>query len=163
MNWDGVFFGSSTGNTEEVAELIANSLNTDLHDIGSPDAIKLIKDSNNIVIGTSTWGDGDLQDDWDDIMSEFQDIDFSGKTVALFGLGDQEGYPETFVDAMREIYDVVLERGAKVVGETSLDGYDFEESIAVVDGKFVGLALDQDNQEDLTESRIEAWCSNLSS
>lgn len=153
----GLFYGSSTGNTETVAEQIAEALggDVDVIDIASADADK-INGYEKLILGSSTWGEGDYQDDWDGF--NFSDIKFSGKTVALFGLGDANGYPDSFVDAVGLLYEEAKNGGAKIVGEWEKDDYEFDESKALnSDGKFVGLALDNDNQEDLTEERIKKW------
>jgi flavodoxin I len=115
-----------------------------------------------VIIGTSTWGEGDLQDDFEESWDEFCNIDFTGKRVALFGLGDQEGYADNFLDAMGTLYEKIVQNGAEVVGESVIDDdFDFEESKAVKDGKFVGLALDEDNQSEYTQRRIDIWCSEI--
>ena len=155
-----LFYASSTGNTEDVAKRIVESLEADIktYDI-SNDGCDAIADCEKVILGVSTWGEGDLQDDWEDIWSDFCEIDFSGKTVALFGLGDQEGYAEEFVDALGTLYEQVQTAGANVIGFTSIDDHD--ESKAQVDGQFVGLVVDEDNQDDLTQERIEAWTNSI--
>lgn len=155
----GIFYGSSGGATESVAENILNALGlkAELFDISDIDIEKLGEYSH-LIIGTSTWGEGELQDDWDDKFSEYEQLDFTGKTVAFFGLGDQEGYEENFVDGMGILHDAAVKNGATVVGNNwPVDGYDFEDSIAVKDGAFIGLAIDEDNQDDLTEERVGKW------
>ena len=114
-----------------------------------------------IILGTSTWGVGDLQDDWEGQMGLFDDLDLSGKKAAVFGLGDQEGYPDSFVDGMGILAEKLSEKGALLVGLWPLDGYEFDDSRAVKDGQFVGLALDEDNQSDLTDQRISDWIAAL--
>ncbi len=158
----GIFVGSSTGNTQDVAEKIKDALgDAEILEIGSSSASDLEK-YDNIFLGSSTWGSGDLQDDWEEIIDEISKLDLSGKKVAIFGTGDQESYADTFVDAIGTIYEAVKDTGATILGKTSTDGYTFDSSKAVVDGKFVGLPLDQDNQEDMTEDRINAWTEQLS-
>lgn len=114
-----------------------------------------------LILGTPTWGYGDLQEDWEQFIPKLKKISLEGKTVALFGLGDSGAYPDTFVDAMAELYEVVTQCGARVVGQVPVDNYDFDSSRAVMDGHFVGLALDEDNESDLTEKRISAWVEQL--
>ncbi|MDX9796706.1 MAG: flavodoxin [Sulfurimonadaceae bacterium] len=157
-----IFYASSTGNTEIIAKQIAKTLGiNNIYDISNIN-IEKINDYDKLIFGASTWGDGDLQDDWDDAWNEFCKLDFTGKTVALFGLGDQESYSDNYVDAMGTIYEQVIQNGAKVVGFTSSEGYDHEESKAQkADGDFVGLALDEDNQSDLTHDRIALWCNQI--
>jgi flavodoxin I len=157
-----IFYASSTGNTEIIAKQIAKTLGiNNIYDISNIN-IEKMNDYDKLIFGASTWGDGDLQDDWDDAWNEFCKLDFSGKTVALFGLGDQESYSDNYVDAMGTIYEQVAQNGAKVVGFTSSDGYEHEESKAQqANGDFVGLALDEDNQSDLTHDRIALWCNQI--
>ncbi len=159
----GIFYGSSGGATERVAKMIKEALDmdADLIDVAYAKAEDFDR-YDKIVLGSSTWGDGDLQDDWEDFWEEFKKVDLRGKTVALFGLGDQEEYPDTFVDAMGTLYLLVLKKGANIVGTGwPTEGYDFEASTAVADGAFVGLAIDEDNQEDLTSQRVWKWAEGV--
>jgi flavodoxin I len=116
---------------------------------------------NYIIIGYPTWNVGELQSDWEDFYDQLDNIDFSGKKVAYFGEGDQVGYPDTFQDAMGILEEKVSELGGETVGYWSTDGYEFTDSKALRDGKFVGLALDEDNQSELTNERIKAWVFQL--
>ncbi len=102
-----------------------------------------------------------MQSDWEDFYDELDNIDFTGKKVAYFGSGDQVGYPDTFQDALGILEEKISENGAETVGYWPTEGYEFSESKAVRDGKFVGLALDEDNQSDLTEERIKSWVTQL--
>ncbi len=159
----GIFYGSTGGATEMVAEMIKDKLGLEatLHDIANTDMDKFDAYSH-IIIGTSTWGDGELQDDWDNAFADFETVSFAGKTLAFFGVGDQEGYEDNFVDGMGILYNAAISNGAFVVGDDwSTKGYDFDESVAVVDNEFVGLAIDEDNQDDLTEERIEKWVETI--
>ena len=97
----------------------------------------VIADNDNLILGTSTWGAGEVQDDWYDGIKVIKNSDLSGKTVALFGCGDSESYPDTFVGGMAEIYNAVKKAGANVIGAVATDGYTFDESESVVDDKFV--------------------------
>ncbi len=155
-----IFYASSTGNTSNIANLIGEKLDiSDIYDIADV-SLEKIAEYNNVILGVSTWGDGDLQDDWDDNIKELNSIDFSSKTVAMFGLGDQDGYPDTYLDALGILYEEVKKLGANVIGEWDVDdSYNFDESKAVLDNKFVGLALDEDSQDDLTNQRVEEWSS----
>lgn len=160
-----IFYGSSTGNTKSVAHSIADKLSGfDVHlaDISNAAAEHLTEFSC-LIFGTSTWGYGDIQDDWESFLPKLKKVDLKGKSVALFGLGDGEAYPDTFVDGIADIYDAVLKGGAQVVGQVSTDGYNFSESRAVKGGVFVGLPLDEDNQSNLTNQRLEVWVGELKS
>lgn len=165
----GLFFGSSTGNTRKIAkaikkrfpddELMAEALNVNK---ATPE---LVAGYDYLILGTPTLGEGDLpgleadcqNPSWAEFLPQLKDVDFSGKTVALYGLGDQEKYGDNFVDALGLLHDFVTARGARVVGAWPTDGYDFMASKAERDGAFVGLVLDQDNQKQLTDDRLETW------
>ena len=154
-----VVYGSSMGNTEEAANLIAAELGVDdIYNIGSTTA-EVLNGYDKLVIGTSTWGSGDLQDEWDSF--DLDSIKVKDKVIALFGMGDSSSYSDTYCNGMGILFEKFSANGAKIVGAVSTDGYEFDESIAVKDGKFVGLALDADNRSDLTESRIKAWVEQI--
>jgi flavodoxin I len=160
----GLFYGTSTGSTAQAAKKIQSYLgaeNVDIFNIQSATK-KDIEKYKNLIFGTSSWGIGDLQEDWANFAPQFNDINLEGKTVALYGLGDQETYFDSFVDAMGKLYKIVQHRGATIVGEWSKVGYDFAASEALKDSEtFVGLALDEDNQSELSNRRIERWAENL--
>lgn len=157
-----IFYASSTGNTSNIAEQIGKELSIDeIHDIADV-SLEKMNEYENVIFGISTWGDGDLQDDWDDNFEHLKKVDFSSKKVALFGLGDQDGYPDTYLDAMGIVYEQIKSLGANVVGEWERDdSYDFDDSKAFIDNKFVGLALDEDTQDDLTNQRVSKWISYI--
>lgn len=154
-----VVYGSSTGTCEEIANTIGEKLGVDVINVADLTA-DVIAANDNLLLGTSTWGAGELQDDWYDGISVLKGADLSGKTVALFGCGDAESYPDTFCGAMAEIYNAVSGQ-ANVIGGVSTDGYTFDDSDAVVNGQFVGLALDNVNEEEKTDSRIDAWIDSI--
>ena len=156
----GLFYGSDTGNTEVVAGLIQQKIgkeNVDIFDVYDCDTSDFSK-YDNIIIGLSTWHDGQLVSAFDDIESDFKDIDFSGKQVALFGLGDQFGYADYFIDGVGILGNYIIAQGGNLVVEWPTDDYDYEESKADKgNGFFMGLALDEDNQDDFTEERLDKW------
>ncbi len=160
MKNTGIFYGSTTGNTEMVAQKIADKLSAKTYDVSNSSA-SVFAQCDNIILGSSTLGYGDLQDDWDDFIEELKKADLSGKTVALFGLGDADSYPDTFADAVGIIYQTIKDKNCIIVGQTSLDGYNFDESKANVDGKFIGLIIDEDNQSKETDMRIDAWVKQI--
>jgi flavodoxin I len=158
-----IIYGSSTDNTKNVAQKIAQKLsgeNVLLKDVSEVDFSKLA-DYPNIILGTSTWGLGDLQDDWDGRLSELQATDLTGKTLAFFGLGDSSSYSDTFADGMGLLYEALEGKGIKAVGAFPTDSYSFDSSKAVKNGKFVGVAIDEDNESDLTEQRVDAWVTSI--
>lgn len=162
MNKIAIFYGSDSGNTEAAATELAQKLDADVYDVSNT-SIDKITEYSTLIFGTSTMGIGDLQYDWEDFLESLDKADLTGKTVALFGLGDADSYPDSFVDGMGTIYDTIVNKGCKVIGHVATDEYDFDESTAVVDGKFVGLPLDNDNEDNLTESRIDSWVKQLKS
>jgi len=156
-----LFYASSTGNSEEIANKIAEELGEiEVFDLSNTD-IEKINDYEKVILGGSTWGDGELNDDWEEAWDSFKALKLADKTVALFGLGDQDGYPDEFCSALGIIYEQVTDNGANVIGFTSSEDYDFDDSKAQVDGKFVGLVIDEDNQDDLTDERIKNWAENI--
>jgi len=169
----GIFYGSTTGHTESVAQRIQKALgaeNAALHDVASASADDLER-YDYLIFGVATYSYGDLQDDWKSFAWELDRVDFSGKKVALFGVGDQERFPDTFVNGMGTIYRRVTERGATVVGSWPTDGtvvgswptdgYSFNTSTAVQGGSFVGLAIDEHTQPELTDERVARWVDGL--
>ncbi len=151
-----VIYGSSTGTCEEIAGKIAEKLGVESMNVADMTA-DTIKENDNLVLGTSTWGSGELQDDWYDGLDTLKAADLSGKTIALFGCGDSESYGDTFCGAMGELYNGLKDKGATFIGAVDASDYNYEDSEAVVDGKFVGLALDDMNESDKTDERIDAW------
>ena len=158
-----IIYGSSTGTCQAVAEKIADILGVSSDDVidvanislSTPDAYS------NLFLGTSTWGAGELQDDWYDGLECLKKANLKDKTIALFGCGDSESYGDTFCSAIGEIYNALKDSGARFVGAVSTDGYTYDGSAAVIDGCFVGLAIDEVNEPDKTDSRICAWMDEI--
>lgn len=167
----GIFFGTDTGRTRLIAKQMAKKLGdvadapvnigrTTLEDFLAYDAL---------IVGSPTLGDGELpgqsvglsQPSWEEFLPQLAGADLSGKTIAIFGLGDQKKYAEEFVDAIGLIHDAVVARGARVVGRWPTTGYDFTTSQAVDGDDFLGLALDQHHQPLLTEERINTWLAQI--
>lgn len=151
-----VVYGSTTGTCESIAQTIGDQLGAEVINVADLTADQLAE-ADNIVLGTSTWGAGELQDDWYDGVNVVKSANLSGKRVAIFGCGDSASYSDTFCGGMKELYDAAVAAGATVVGAVPTDGYTFDDSDAVVDGQFVGLALDDVNEDDKTSERISAW------
>ena len=163
MSKIGIFYGSSTGNTKDVAEMVASKLNVgkeDVYDVASASAD--FKDYQVLIFGSSTWGVGDLQDDWEGFISKVSSSDdLGGKKVALFGCGDSSSYPDSFCDALGKIYEAIKGKGCTIIGTVDPKGYTYDASEAIVDGKFVGLPIDMDNESQLTDTRVDAWTQEL--
>ena len=158
-----LIYGSDTGNTELVTEDISKLLDnievTTVADLTSEDW-----DHDKFILGIPTWYDGELQSDWEDYFEEFKKIDFTNKTVAIFGLGDQLGYEEWFCDGIGILAEVIIKNGGKVIGYTEKDdSYDLDETpkSLVDDNTFYGLCLDEDNQGELTQDRLENWINKI--
>ncbi len=159
----GLFYGSTTGSTLKVTELIQKAFGP-----GQVEIVNVrratptdLKKYDVLILGTSTWHWGGLQDEWADFEDQLTPQTLAGKTVAFFGLGDQKRYPDHFVDGMGLLYGRVKSTGATTIGMWPKEGYDYEASAAEVDGRLVGLALDEDNEPRLTPGRIQAWVQQL--
>lgn len=155
----GIFYGSTTGHTQEIAEAIASKLdNSELIDVSKAKKDDIVK-YNNLILAASTYGDGDLQTDWEDFAENLSEDDFSGKVVAIVGLGDQDSYSDSFCDSIGLLAD--LAKKATIIGKTKNENYDFQASKGLAGDEFLGLALDEDNQSDLTSERLNAWIEDI--
>ena len=156
-----LIYGSDTGNTELVTADLVKLLNKDDVEVVTVDKVTEKDWESHIyyLLGIPTWYDGELQSDWEDYFEEFKKINFTDKKVAIFGLGDQIGYDEWFCDGIGILGKVVIENGGKLLGYTQKDSsYDFDESLALADDSTLyGLALDEDNQPELTNERLKKW------
>lgn len=163
----GLVYSTTTGNTETVAGYLADLLGAEAKDIAdcTPDELM---GYDGLVCGAPTWHTGADTErsgtSWDEFLyGDLTSMALDGKPVAIFGLGDQAGYSDNFVDAMDELASCFKAQGAKIVGATSTDGYDHQESKSIAGGKFIGLACDEDNQPDLSEERCQAWVEQIKS
>ena len=158
-----IIYGSDTGNTEVIAEDLVKLLGE--HEVLTVDELEESDWGGNelYILGIPTWYDGELQSDWEDYFEEFKKVDFTGKSVAVFGLGDQIGYDEWFCDGIGILAEVVEKNGGKVIGNWPTDGYEFESSKAVMNtnNTFYGLCIDEDNQPELTQERLKKWVEQL--
>ncbi|MCI5776870.1 MAG: flavodoxin FldA [Bacteroidales bacterium] len=155
-----VIFGSTTGVAEDVANRIASKIGTTAISVSDLNA-DVIAANDVLILGSSTWGYGDLQDDWYDGVELLKTSKLTGKRVAVFGCGDSSSYSDTFCDAMSIIARAAVDAGATLVGSVSTDGYTFDSSASAVDGRFVGLAIDEVNENDKTDGRIASWVATL--
>ncbi len=176
MKQVGIFFGTDSGTTRLIAKKIAKNLKQRLGDDAVAKPINInrvgiddLLGFDSLILGTPTYGKGVLpgkpnrntEESWFEFLPQLTAADLSGRTVALYGLGDQESYPEHFVDGLRDLYDVVTASGAEVIGAWDVGDYEFETSRAVIDGHFVGLVLDQHLQHLKTDERIDAWLDQI--
>lgn len=163
-----VLYGPEGGNTEYVAKLIEQRLGKDkcvLIPVKLADS-KVLNDFNKIIlgvstIGTHTWKHENAHSDWDSFLPLFRKINFTGKKVAIYGLGDQIAYANHFVDDIKILYDIVIQQNGKIIGQCATNGYDFNESAAIINGKFMGLPIDHDRQAEFTQSRVNKWVDQI--
>jgi flavodoxin I len=154
-----VIYGSNTGNTKKAAEMIAAELGGQTINIAN--AVKEDFDADLLVLGTSTWGMGELQEDWEEHLDIFDKLDLKGAKTAVFGLGDQEGFATTFIDGVGTLHEKLEKAGAEIIGAWDSEEYTHSDSSALKENLFVGLALDDDNEPEKTPERIKKWCSEL--
>lgn len=158
----GIYYGSTTGSTENLANQIAKLLGVSADNIHDISTAKADFDQYDVLLfGSSTFGLGDLQDDWESFIEDVKKADLNGKKVALFGCGDSASYSDTFCDALGLIYNAIKGKGIQLIGKTPTEGYSFDSSEAVVDGQFVGLPIDEDNESNLTDQRVSLWVDTL--
>ena len=165
MDKVGIFYGSSTGNTRDVATRLRRAFgeeDADLYDVSEVPADR-VSAYRNLVFAASTWGTGELQDDWERFLPALRRLDLAEKRVALLALGDQQNYPETFAGWMGVLADELTAGGAVIVGRTEVRKYAFSASNSVRDGRFLGVVIDEDNQAELSAERIEHWVRQLRS
>lgn len=162
----GLFYGSSTGNTEYVAyEMKAEFDKRDpslveVFNIGST-SIEQFLQFDYLILGIPTWNTGQLQDDWEFFLPKLAGANMSGKRVAIFGLGDQNGYGFNFLDAVGMLADEVMKLGAQLWGLWPTSNYEFEESLAQVEDHFLSLGVDQEGQSEKTPARIAEWVNQV--
>ncbi|GAA4432442.1 flavodoxin [Bremerella cremea] len=160
-----IFYGSTTGNTEGAAnkmkELLGDCV-ADVVDVYKANPQDLLK-HDLLLFGVSTWNVGEMQDDWASFLPKLEGLDLTGKKVAFFGMGDAVGYPDNYLDAMGELWQTIRRLGSpELIGVWSNAGYEFDDSQALYDDThFIGLGLDDDNQWDLTDERIEQWLAQV--
>lgn len=153
----GLFYGTTGGRTTGVVDEFDFNLRDDVEIFDVANGIEKIKEFENLILVTPSYGFGELEAHWEAVIEDFKKIDLSGKTLALVGLGSQTTFGESFVGALEVLYKIIIKNGGKVIGLTSTDGYYFEECEAIVEGKFMGLVLDEENQDDMTPDRIYEW------
>ncbi|TNE77617.1 MAG: flavodoxin [Gammaproteobacteria bacterium] len=164
----GMFFGTETGTTRLIAKKIHKLLGDDI--AAKPVNVNRISPEDflqydALVLGTPSYGVGDipglsagcLERNWEEFLSQLGNPDLTGKRIAMFGLGAQERYSERFASSLIALYRIFEGLGAEMVGDWSTDGYSFEHSASVVDGRFVGLVIDQRTQGMYTDERLKSW------
>lgn len=172
MSKIGIFFGTDTGTTRLIAKKMARILGNSI--ASKPLNINRIRvddllQYDSLILGTPSYGEGLFpgistgvkNGSWEEFVAELSGVDMTGKTIALYGLGNQEKYPDHFADALYLLYELFSNCGATIVGDWSTSDYEFIHSNAVVDGRFVGLVIDNNSQGLLTDSRLEAWLADV--
>ena len=161
MNKIAILYGSSGGNAESVARQVQDLCEgeADLYNVREV-TLDEIRDYPYYIIGTSTTGIGDLQDDWEGFLPSFLRLDLSDNKVAIFALGDSASYSSSFAESMKVVYDEIADK-TTIVGQMPDEGYTYDDSMAVIDGMFVGLPIDEDNEYDMTGERLAAWVEKL--
>lgn len=159
----GLFYSFNTNKTAKIAERILEEFKD--FPIEAVNAETVTKEQivayDNLILGVPTWFDGELPNYWDEFVPDLEDIDVSNKRIALFGLGDQVGYPENFLDAVGLMAEILEIQGGTIVGLTSTEGYTFEKSAALRGDKFLGLAIDFENQAGKNKERVKNWVNQL--
>ncbi len=159
----GIFYSFNSNKTKLVADKVIAEFGKDQIEVVNAETLteEEFLAFDNFILAVPTWFDGELPNYWDEFVPALEDLNLKGKTFAIYGLGDQKGYPENFGDAIGIMAGIIEECGGKVVGGTSTEGYTFESSRALRDGQFVGLVIDQENQARLTKSRIKDWVTDI--
>jgi flavodoxin I len=163
MSKTAIIYSFNTKKTGKIASQIQEGFNDP--DIEMLNAEDITEENflayDRIIMGVPTWFDGELPNYWDEFVPALEDMDLKGKKIALFGLGDQRGYPENFLDGVGIMAEILEARGATLVGYTSTEGYEFESSRARRDDQFTGLAIDYENQGSMNKQRIASWIEQL--
>lgn len=158
----GIFYGTTSGITAGIVDEIEFYLRGEEYEVFDvANGIDEMENLENLILVSPTYGVGELQKDWENVYDKLKSLDFTNKIVGIVGVGNQFAFGESYAGAMRKLYDAVIDKGAKVVGFTSTEGYSYEETESVINNKFVGLALDESNQDNETPDRIKAWIEEI--
>ena len=163
MNKTAIIYSYNTKKTSKIATMIQEGFNDPAIEMLNAEEITadVFLSFDHIIMGVATWFDGELPNFWDEFVPALEELDLTGKKIALFGLGDQKGYPENFLDGVGIMAKILEEQGATLVGFTSSEGYEFESSTALRNDLFMGLAIDFENQGSMNKERVDAWVEQL--
>jgi flavodoxin I len=163
MNKTAIIYSFNTMKTGKIAGQIQEAFNDPAIEMINAEEIteELFNSFEQLILGVPTWFDGELPNYWDEFVPALEDLDLKGKKIALYGLGDQIGYPENFLDGVGIMAELLEPLGASLVGFTSTEGYEFESSRAVRGDKFMGLAIDYENQGSMNKERVAKWVDQL--
>jgi len=158
----GIFFASTSGRTESVADRIARHLTPlrpEMHRIESSQPVDLLR-FDVLILGSPTYGRGQMHHEWLSWKDHVARIDLSEKAVGLFVLGDQRFHGRTFAGAVDHLCDLVQSTGTRPRAQWPTDGYHapgLEQRAA----PFPGLVVDEINQRRSTEQRVQRWCAQF--
>lgn len=150
-------YASNLGFAENIARLVAEKLDIETIEDVQDIEMNQLENYDGILLVVSTHGDGEIQRDFDAKIDDFQALNLKGKTVALVGLGDGVEHGETFNNAQGQLYDMAKAAGATLVGSSNPADYSYKETQSIRDGVFPGLVIDLENENHLTEQRVETW------
>jgi flavodoxin I len=157
-----IIYSKSSKNTSAVADIIKEKLKGNISEVNIDNCtFEEILSFDLLIAGVSTWYDGELPASWDEFLPGIEEFDFTGKTFAFFGLGNQKAYPENYQDAMGILEKFFAERGATVVGYSSAKGFDFENSLALRNNEFCGLSIDSSFSKDTMKTISEKWIDEI--
>jgi flavodoxin I len=165
MSKTAIIYSFNTKKTGKIAERIIEEFGEGKLEAVNAEEIteEVFLSFDHIIMGVPTWFDGELPNYWDEFVPALEDMDLKGKKIALYGLGDQKGYPENFLDGVGIMAEILEGQGATLVGFTSTEGYEFESSRAEREGHFTGLAIDYENQGSKNKERVASWVNQLKS
>lgn len=165
MNKTVIIYSFHTQKSKKVAEKVIEAFGAEnIQAVNAEELMsEVFEENDNFILSAPTWFDGELPNYWDEFVPELEEMDLKSKTFAVFGLGDQKGYPENFCDAIGILVEILESCGANIVGKIPAEGYTFESSKAQRGDVFVGLPLDQENQGRLTAERVSKWVEQLKS
>jgi flavodoxin I len=163
MNKAGLFYSFNTNKTTRIAERIKEAFGEDNIEAVNVEEVtsEQFLSFDRMICGVPTWFDGELPNYWDEFVPDIEDMDLKGKKIALFGLGDQKGYPENFLDGLGILAEIFEKQGASIVGFTSTEGYAFERSLALRGDRFCGLGIDFETQGSVNAERVSKWVEQL--
>ena len=159
----GIYFGSTTDTTRGLANIVANIMgieSDDVHDVATAAADSALN-YDTLLIGCSTWGYGDLQDDMEFFLPKLAKLDLTGKKVGLFGSGDSRSFSATFCNALAEIKDELTPTGCTFIGTVPAEGYNYEDTLCEENGRLIGLLVDEMHESQMTPDRLTHWITSI--
>jgi flavodoxin I len=157
-----IIYASATGHTEDIAERLNILLpGSDLKNLDEIDFTKEIEEAEALICCTPTWNTAsDIKRSgttWDDHIDNIPHLSLKDKPIAIVGLGDSAAFSKYFCDAMEELYKSFESAGGRMIGHASVEGYTFDNSKSVIGEMFCGLPIDEHNESEKTDDRLQAW------